>query len=608
MSKGYPYEFKPEDARRFASFTGIRTVERGDELFFKSCPICNGSGKGNEKTFSINLKTGQYKCFRAGCGAKGNMITLARDFDFKLDSGFEEYYRPRKRYKPFPKPKEPIIPKPAAIQYLESRGISKQTAERYEITTKTEQDNILVFPFFDEKGDLVFIKYRKTDFNKETDNDKEWAQPNGKTILFGIKQCYTGTGTVIITEGQLDSLSVAEAGYNNAVSVPNGAKGMTWIPHCWDWMQNFQSIIVFGDHEKGHITLLDDIAQRFSHRIFHVREEDYMGCKDANEILQNYGKEQIKRCIDNAVQMPVNDVVDLADVEDVDIFAIEKLQTGIFELDRMLYGGLPFGGVHLISGKSGNGKSTFASQILINARQEGYRCFAYSGELPNYLFKAWMNFQVAGRRHIFEYQNDAYGNVHYNISQENKRLISEWYRGYMYLYDNSKIDVSETQELLKVIETVIQRYGVKVVLLDNLMTAMTMDSTGGSDQYERQTEFVNRLRSIAVKYNVIILLVAHKRKNNFSENENDEIAGSSNISNLAMLTLTYERGKDCDKNQRLLKLSKNRLFGKLETDGFVMEYDPKSKRIYGQMDDLDKEFYWNPEADGFVDADDVVFD
>ena len=75
-----------------------------------------------------------------------------------------------------------------------------------------------------------------------------------------------------------------------------------------------------------------------------------------------------------------------------------------------------------------------------------------------------------------------------------------------------------------------------------------------------------------------------------------------------MLTMTYERGKDCDKNQRLLKVAKNRLFGKVETDGFVMNYDEKSKRIYGDGDDLDVEYSWNPDSDGFVDADDVVFD
>lgn len=587
----YPYEFKREDAERFASSVGIKTTQIGDELVFRYCPYCRQKSTGRDKNkFSINLKTGQFNCFRSSCGAHGNMITLAKDFDFKLSKDFEAYYRPKKQYRTFKKPEKPLEPKPTTLSYLETRGISKETAERYQVTTAKDRDNVLMFPFYDDKENLISIKYRKTDYNKEKDSAKEWFEKDCKPILFGMMQCNPDNKTLIITEGQLDSLSISESGIENAVSVPTGANGFTWVPHCWDWVNTFDRIIVFGDHEKGNITLLDEIEKRFSLEIFHIREEDYKGCKDANEILLKHGKEQIVKCINMAVPVPVKAVIELADVEDIDIFKLEKLHTGIKQLDRLLYGGLPFGGVHIISAKSGSGKSTFASQILVNAREQGFKCFAYSGELPNYLFKGWMDFQVAGRNHVFEYQNDLYGNKNYNVSQINRQIISEWYRGYMYLHDNRFVEGQEMQSLLKITEQVIQQYGVRVILLDNLMTAMTMDKTRGADTYERQTDFVNKLRSIAVRHNVMILLIAHKRKNNFSQDENDEIAGSSNIANLAMLIMSYERGKDCEEDQRLLKVSKNRLFGKIDTDGFVLNYDEKSKRIYGAGDDIDREY------------------
>lgn len=617
---GYPYEFKREDAERFASFVGIKANISGDELIFRYCPYCNQRSTGKDKNkFSINLKTGQYNCFRSSCNAHGNMITLARDFNFELTKDFENYYRPKKQYRTFKKPAEPIVPKEPAIAYLEKRGISESTAKQYEITTTKDRDNVLVFPFYDDVGNLVSIKYRKTDFDKEKDNAKEWFEKDCKPILFGMKQCNAENKTLVLTEGQLDSLAVAESGIENAVSVPTGANGFTWVPFCWDWVHKFKRIVVFGDHEKGHITLLDEISKRFSLEIFHVREEDYLDCKDANEILLKHGKEQVRKCVENSVRIPIKEIVDLADVEDVDIFNLEKLQSGIRELDRLLYGGIPFGGVILISGKAGEGKSTLASQILINAREQGYKCFAYSGELPNYLFKGWMSFQVAGRGHVFEYQNDLFGDINYNISDINKRIISEWYRDYMFIYDNNVVDTQDTKGLVEVTERVIQQYGVRVILLDNLMTAMTMDRSRMSDTYERQTEFVNKLRHLAVKYNVVILLVAHKRKNNFSSNENDEIAGSSNIANLAMLTIAYEKDKELPESKRLLKVSKNRLFGKVNTDGYIVSYDEKSKRIYGNGDNLDKEF--SCFADGevkqqdkfmdlseFEDADELIFE
>lgn len=590
-----PYEFKEQDAKDFARHVGILAYERGSELHFKQCPYCHGKGRQNEKSFAIDLKTGTFHCLRSSCGVSGNMITLSKDFDFSLGNEIDEYYRPQKKFRKFKKLEKPIEPKPKAVEYLSSRGISESVIKQYEITVQNNNENVLVFPFFDEKGVMQFIKYRKIDYDKEKDSCKEWCESNCKPILFGMKQCKT-FDRLIITEGQLDSLSVATAGIENAVSVPTGANGFTWMPYCWNWINQFKEVIVFGDHEKGHITLLDELTKRLHMKVKHVREEDYMDCKDANEILQKYGKEQIQKCINNAIIIPLKRVIDLADVEDVDIFKIEKLKTGISQIDRLLYGGLPFGGVHLISGKPGEGKSTLASQILINAREQGYKCFSYSGELPNYLFKAWMNFQVAGGNHVFEYQN-IYGDSNFGISKTNKQLISEWYRENIFLYDNSSIDGDEKESLIKTVEDAVMQHGVRVVLLDNLMTALDLEDVAGDDKYDRQSKFVKKLTRIALRHNVLILLVAHKRKNSFSTNENDEISGSGDISNLAQITIAYEKDKDLEDSQRLSKVSKNRLFGKVNTKGWTLNYDERSKRIYGFGDDLNREYGWNNNID-----------
>ena len=133
-----------------------------------------------------------------------------------------------------------------------------------QITVQNDHENILVFPFYNDKGRLEFIKYRKTDFDKERDKNKEWCEADGKPILFGMNQCNLQNKTLVIAEGQIDSLSIAQAGIENAVSVPNGANGFTWISYCWDWVNQFDTIIVFGDYEKGRITLLDEIKQRLT--------------------------------------------------------------------------------------------------------------------------------------------------------------------------------------------------------------------------------------------------------------------------------------------------------------------------------------------------------
>lgn len=606
------YQFNPDDAMRFANHVGISAKPRGDELWFKTCPFCRGVGKSNEKTFSINLKTGQFNCFRASCRRQGNMVDLAREFDFSLGNEFDEYYSPKKQYKRLSTPKKPIVPKDPAIKYLESRGISKAIAEKYQLTCQTEKPNILCFPFIDENGVWQFVKYRKTDFVKGRDSNKEWCEANCKPILFGMYQCNMHIKTLIITEGQLDSLSVAECNIENAVSVPTGANGFTWIPYCWNWVNKFEKIIVFGDHEKGHITLLDDIKKRFKAEIWHVREEDYKDCKDANDILRKYGKAQIRVCIENAVREPLDYVTDITEVEDINIYDVEKLKTGISDLDYYLYGGLPIPGLVVVTGKRSEGKSTLTSQIIATAIDQGYKCLAYSGEMADWQFKSWLVKQIAGGNHTFLYKNKS-GQEGYEVSKANKAIINEWLKGKLQLIDNSKVGSSDTIGLLDAIENVIQQYGVRIVLLDNLMTALSAMAEKSSEKNEMQSQFTKRLTQIAMRYNVMIILVAHKRKNSFGGDEMDDVMGSSDITNLAHVVLSYGRDTEINDNQRMLRLLKNRLFGRVNFSGWIMDYDERSNRIYGSNDDFEKDLGWVkmiPKQEEFQSADmnDIPFD
>lgn len=603
------YEFNPEHAFEFAASIGSKTRTKGNELHFTYCPYCHGGAHKDKYSFSINLTTGQFKCMRSSCGVTGNMLTLSRDFDFSLGRDVDEYYRPKKRYRSFKKPKEPIKPKEPAIKYLESRGISEDIANLYEVTTPDKYDNVLVFPFYDESGILRFIKYRKTDFDKEKDRNKEWCEKDCRPILFGMKQCDREYDRLVITEGQIDSLSVSMAGIKNAVSVPTGAKGFTWIPYCYDWVSKFDEIVVFGDYENGRITLLDEISKRFSCKIKHVRPEDYKGCKDANEMLQKYGKESIRHAVENAAFVPVSKVIHLADVEYVNIYELPKVKSGICELDRMLYGGLPFGMVCVITGKRGEGKSTFTSQILANAIDQGYATFAYSGELPNYLYKSWFDFQIAGRHHIIENKSEL-GGVNRFITKSNQAFINEWYRDRAFIYDSRIVENDEKEDLIKSIEKSIQQYGVRVILIDNLMTAMYIDEQNGSDRYEQQGRFVRNLCSLAIRYNCLILLVAHQRKNNYMSDINDEVSGSGDITNLAGLVIGYNRGSGDEiekgivkEDQRKLIVAKNRLFGKINLNGIILNYDERSKRVFGNGDDLDYQYGWD-KSDGFQNVED----
>ena len=141
----------------------------------------------------------------------------------------------------------------------------------------------------------------------------------------------------------------------------------------------------------------------------------------------------------------------------------------------------------------------------------------------------------------------------------------------------------------------IKQYGCRVLVIDNLMTAMVDDTA--VDQYRQQTIFVNSLAKMAKQYNVVIFLIAHPRKKQgFVSFDNDDVAGSSNITNLVDVVLRYSRpkGKDIppDTMDRELTVFKNRLTGQTNRNGIKLFFQEGSKRIAESSFAFDWELGW----------------
>lgn len=600
------YAMNEDDLRGFIQFIGAETKDKGNEVVFRYCPKCQGSApKDDEWKFSVNRKTGAFGCFRGSCGYHGHFIELCRDFGYRVKTDED------RDFVDMPQPTHRIVPRESALAYLLSRGIGKETAEKYQVTAFEDKPNILWMPLFDEYGKLVGAKLRKMDYRKGRDKNKEWFTADSKPILFGMNTC-SNFDTLIITEGQMDAMSVSEAGFQNAVSVPNGMNGFSWVSYCYDWMMKFKELVVFGDLERGKVSLVDQIALRVPMRIRVVQKEDYLGEKDANDILRAFGADAVRRAVDGAKEKEISHVKDLADVQYRDLSLLPKIRTGIFDLDRALKGGICFGQVLLLTGARGEGKSTFASNIFADALDQGYGCFAYSGELPNFHFKSWLNSQLAGNSHMKRRVNE-FDEEEWYLDEETDRKISDWYRGRAFIYDQELVAESPDSELDTLTDTIrktIAQKDVKLILIDNLMTAMdAVETTDGL--YMAQGKFVNELKQIAIRYDVAIILIAHPRKAGKDEPnafDNDRVSGSSDITNRVDIILSYGRSKENEDGDSRLQVSKNRLAGtlKLGNDSILLNYSQKTKRVFG-VRTLDKHYGWEKVQPVQVDMIDVPF-
>ena len=265
-------------------------------------------------------------------------------------------------------------------------------------------------------------------------------------------------------------------------------------------------------------------------------------------------------------------------------------------LDEVI-GGLAEGAMTVFTGKPGNGKSTLAGQLLLNAIEQGHSVCAYSGELTKEKFQEWINLQAAGSEYIgLKYDPVRNIRVPYVPYAVQERLL-DYYRDRFYLFDNQEIfEANQSESILKVFQLAARRYGCKLFLADNLMTALS-DS---DEETKAQGKFANALKKFATRYHVHVLLVAHPRKVKVGEKlGQDDIGGSSATIRLADSAIVVERP-----NLRILKNREGGVCKLIECC-----YCPDSRRIY-QTDkgDLNR-FSWdktgitppNPRADSLPD-------
>ena len=565
---------------------------KNGQVVAEYCPICKGHDHDRE-TFAVGLSNGLWQCLRGSCGKKGNFNQLCDLLGVQPPEGVYLPKLTEKQKRSYVKPNpEAIYPMTEEIvTYFAKRKISEQTLLDWKIGAT--KDGNIVFPFYRDDI-LTYVKYRKPKKYEKGDGPKEWQDANTEPILYGMDMT-TPNLPLVICEGEIDALSLYEAGVNNVVSVPCGCNNLEWINLCWDWLEKFNQIKLFGDADEPGMEMVSTISKRLGEDRCMIPAEYpeciYNGkdlnriCKDASEILQCYGPEVLKGLVDACEPAPIKGVLELSKIPFVDPTSIPRIMTHIPSLNNMI-GGLSEGGLTIISGKRGEGKSTLAGPFCLEAVEQGESVCVYSGELSAYKYLEWIMLQATERRYIGYKTDTRSGKNIACVSSDIQKRIKDWLVGKFYLYDNGIItDEKQTDSILRVFEGCARRYGTKLFVCDNIMSALV----SADEENKAQAKFTAQLKAFANKYKAHVICVAHPRKMAIGSTfSNDDVSGSSAITNLADNVLNVE------KSPKGIRVTKNRDFG---ITGFINTvYDPANRRLYQAktMDHL--VFGWNHEG------------
>lgn len=579
-----------------------------------------------EKTpsFIYNPKANNCHCF--GCGKDadiydslvlGEHMTFAEAAEKVFDlagitySFGEHGVKTRHQYR-YPHP-EQNEHKEQVYKYLQSRKISPATADYLDI--RQDDEGNCVFNYYDTNDTLCMVKYRPSRKVKKGEN-KNWCQPGADTapLLFNMNRVNT-TQPLVITTGELDTASLIECGIQNAVSCPLGDANLHWLEENFDWLEQFNSIIVCHDNDESGMKFVKEATARLGswrckvancpEYLYNEEKKTKRHIKDINETLYWFGKEAIIDMIANAADTPIPSVVDFSDVEEKDLSSIDGVETGFHSIDKEIMR-LFYGTFNIISGLPGSGKTSWLYSLVCSVMDRGERAWLFSRELPDFMSKNWLNMILAGPRNVKEYHssNDA---VYYKIKPEAKKAISESYREQLFLYrDDYSNSVEDLQNSM--VDSA-RKYGCKLFIIDNLMTVDL--HADDENKYEKQTEFVNWLIHFSAKYDVCTILVCHPRKLQFGQREMEmgDVAGSSNLINLAHRAFSLRRvtkqEQEGTMNRKgdawavppcpysvIIKVLKDRMRGRAGME-FGLYYDTASRRFFGNPAEYDRQYSWD---------------
>lgn len=502
------------DVLEFVKQKGWEYTIHGKELNM-DCPFCGG-----KKRFNINMETGAYICNRQNnCGAKGffkETSTSHKKKEVDIMSRFTD--------------KDFDVINPTQEDYFKKRGISRETLTLGRVRNK---NGVLCFFFTTEQGKACGIKYRTLD-------KKIWSEKDSIMTLLNWDRVPKDSDTLFITEGCIDMLSVLEIGIKNVVSIPNGVSNQEWIENHYSWLEKFKTIILCFDNDEAGKKCTEQTSARLSELNSEIKTIDLLFYKDLNEVLSDEeGNLKLQKILTNTKDITPHNTIKISTITaDIDEEVIDWEDKNF----NIMSGGLKYGEVFIFTGNSGCGKSSFVNNLISNLLNQNLKVYTHQGEFRPEVFKNNLYKILVRPKEIQTYENELKGKIYGKISKEIETRIDEW------VGDRLIIHGSQTptkKELLKTIEKMYKRNGIRIFFIDNLMTI----NIDGEDKYENQKQLFLELQALVKKYNLFLGIVAHPKKNNLSLSEVDQyiIHGASEIVNLANFVIYLKRLNDKEK-------------------------------------------------------------
>lgn len=479
-----------------------------DGIIRTHCPKCSPTSATPTDCLTVWTETGTWSCNKCGWGHGHKLRT-------KVDVKYLEAPRNIKS--------EDC---PEARAWLIERGISPATIERNHITFqygKTNETHVVCF-WYMVSGKPVNIKYRTTD-------KQMFQESNAARVLYKIDDIRDGAEECIICEGEIDALSFEEAGYANAVSVPDGApdpkskkldKKFAFLDGWQHVFAPMERVYIAVDNDAPGLTLQAELIRRIGkEKCYLVSYPD--GCKDANDVLRQHGAIVLQECIKRAYKVPTDGAVAARsafaslnalyehDFPDPPITNLGDLDDYITFLPGMMT---------VVTGVPGSGKSTWLDYVLLQLYlhnpEVGMRHAVFTPENKALeIHQMRLVEQLTGKaflpRYRMQYVNKETGEI--NKAKYLTPEVLRYAQGVLddaFHYIHSTTAGFSVDRLLEAAKYWVEERGVRTLTIDPWNKIE--HSYGAKDSLKYISAILNQLLYFAGDKKVHLFLVAHPKK------------------------------------------------------------------------------------------------
>lgn len=456
---------------------------------------------------------------------------------------------------PPPRGKEEYLTDTYSYEYLDYRGITKDTFRFYNAKTKIDSEGKPVAIGFEWPNHSMKVRILPKAHHTIGDI--------AKGGLFGRNFFMAGSNrSVIITEGELDALSLYQVCRVPCVSIRSSSTGKLDAAIDRQWLNSFERVYLALDGDGPGREAAADIASLFDfNKVYQIKFAGGLR-KDANDYLRAGEGEELAKLFLTAKRYLPEQVV--SSWTDFNKILSETPKSGVSypwpTLNYMTYG-IRTGESVLITAQEGVGKTEVMHSILHHLLRETKDAIGtiFLEEPKKRLLQAVAGIHLRRPVHLPDCGTsdaEVYSAVQ-EVVQEDDRL---------HLYSHFGSDDPET--ILDTIRFLVSARSCRYVLLDHI--TMVVSGLGGDNERRALDYLSTRLEMMVKELDFALIVVSHV-------NDDGLTRGSRNISKIADIRLDLSRDvKSLDpiiRRTTHLMVAKNRFCGRTGPAGDLL-FDP----------------------------------